>query len=340
MSKLEHNVDLSRYNSFGFAARAENFVRVESLVQLQDAVVLARQNRWPMLVLGGGSNLVLRERVPGLVIQMGIVGRQTQPVGRDEVLVTLGAGEIWHPSLIWMLDQGYYGLENLALIPGTVGAAPMQNIGAYGVELEQGFNSLQALDTETGVLRRFSREECRFGYRDSYFKSAAPGRYIIVDVSFSLSLQPRPVLSYQVLVDELQARGIDQPHPRDLFEVVCDIRRSKLPDPVAVGNAGSFFKNPLISETHYADLQRQYPALVAYPAGKDYKLAAGWLIEQCGWKGHTRGSVGVYARQALVLVNLGTGTASELMLLADEIVQSVEARFGVTLEMEPRLYPA
>jgi UDP-N-acetylmuramate dehydrogenase len=337
---LKHDVDLGQYNSFGFAARAESFVRVESLVQLQEAVALARQNRWPMLVLGGGSNLVLREQIPGLVIQMGIGGRKAEQVGKDEVLVTLGAGESWHRSLIWMLDQGYYGLENLALIPGTVGAAPMQNIGAYGVELEQNFESLQALDTETGEVRHFDREACRFGYRDSYFKSGAPGRYIILEVCFRLSQRPQPVLGYQVLVDELQARGVAQPHPRDLFEVVCAIRRSKLPDPAEVGNAGSFFKNPLVSRAQYQKLLQQYPALVAYPAGEDFKLAAGWLIDQCGWKGEARGTVGVYGLQALVLVNLGAGTAVELMRLADDIVASVEARFGVTLEMEPRLYPA
>jgi UDP-N-acetylmuramate dehydrogenase len=340
MDSLVHNQDLRRHNSFGFAACAENFVRVETLEQLRNAVAQAQHNGWPVLVLGGGSNLVLRERIPGLVIQMAIGGRRAEPAADNEVLVTLGAGEIWHQSLDWMLDQGYYGLENLALIPGTVGAAPMQNIGAYGVELEQGFESLQALDTHNGALRVFSREECCFGYRDSRFKSIEPGRYIIIDVSFRLSLQPRPQLRYQALVDELQAQGITDPQPRDVFRVVCGIRRAKLPDPAEVGNAGSFFKNPLVSGARYHELMQQFPGLVAYPAGEDYKLAAGWLIEQCGWKGRVRGAVGVYERQALVLVNLGAGTASELVLLAGEIVQSVAARFGVELEMEPRLYPA
>nr|WP_082708700.1 UDP-N-acetylmuramate dehydrogenase [Marinobacterium profundum] len=340
MDNLVHNQDLRQHNSFGFAASAENFVRVETLEQLQAAVAQAGDNGWPVLVLGGGSNLVLRERIPGLVIQMAIGGRRAEPVGDDEVRVTLGAGEIWHQSLDWMLDQGYFGLENLALIPGTVGAAPMQNIGAYGVELEQGFDSLRALDIHTGELRVFSREDCCFGYRDSRFKSIEPGRYIIIDVTFRLSLQPRPLLRYQALVDELQARGIADPQPRDVFRVVCDIRRAKLPDPADIGNAGSFFKNPLVSRAHYDELAQQFPRLVAYPAGEGYKLAAGWLIEQCGWKGRAQGAVGVYERQALVLVNLGAGTATELMLLAGEIVQSVVERFGVELEMEPRLYPA
>lgn len=337
---LQHDVNLSRHNSFGFAARAENCVRVESLAQLRESVVMARENDWPVLVLGGGSNLVLREKIPGLVIQIAIGGRRAESVGKDEVRVSLGAGEVWHQSLEWMLDQGYYGLENLALIPGTVGAAPMQNIGAYGVELEQCFESLKALDTESGELRCFDREACRFGYRDSYFKSVEPGKYIIVEVSFRLSKRPRPVLGYQALVDELQARGVVNPHPKEVFDAVCAIRRSKLPDPAEVGNAGSFFKNPLVSRGQYQALLQQYPALVGYPAGEDYKLAAGWLIDQCGFRGETRGAVGVYERQALVLVNLGAGTAVQLIRLADDIVASVEARFGVTLEMEPRLYPA
>ncbi|MCP8687391.1 UDP-N-acetylmuramate dehydrogenase [Marinobacterium sedimentorum] len=340
MDSLVHNQDLRRHNSFGFAACAANFMRVETLEQLQGAVAQARHNSWPVLVLGGGSNLVLREQIPGLVIQMAIGGRRVESVSEDKVRVTLGAGEIWHQSLEWMLEQGYYGLENLALIPGTVGAAPIQNIGAYGVELEQRFDSLLALDTDSGDLRRFNRDDCRFGYRDSCFKSHEPGRYVILEVSFALSLIPNLVLRYQALADELKARGIEQPQPSDVFDVVCAIRQQKLPDPAELGNAGSFFKNPLVSADRYRDLLQQFPNLVAYPADDAYKLAAGWLIEQCGWKGRCIGAVGVYSRQALVLVNQGSGTATELMLLAGQVVDSVQLRFGVVLEMEPRLYPA
>jgi UDP-N-acetylmuramate dehydrogenase len=337
---LQRDVDLQDRNSFGFNAQAEYFVRVESLDSLRQAVELARARAWPVLILGGGSNLVLRERVPGLVIQIAIRGRCAVPEGAGAVRVTLGAGENWHLGVAWMLEQGYYGLENLALIPGTVGAAPIQNIGAYGVELEQRFDSLLALDTQTGDLRRFNRDDCRFGYRDSCFKSHEPGRYIILEVSFALSLTPNLVVRYQALADALKARGIEQPQPSDVFDVVCAIRQQKLPDPARLGNAGSFFKNPLVSADQYRALRQQFPNLVAYPADAAYKLAAGWLIEQCGWKGRCIGAVGVYSRQALVLVNLGSGTATELMLLAGQVVDSVQLRFGVVLEMEPRLYPA
>lgn len=338
---LERDVDLQACNSFGFPARAEYFMRVDSLDKLKRAVALAKARSWPLLILGGGSNLVLRERIPGLVVHMAMRGRHAAPDGTDEVLVTLAAGELWHQSVAWTLDEGYFGLENLALIPGTVGAAPMQNIGAYGVELEQRFESLQALDIETGRVRRFDRAQCQFGYRDSRFKSQEPGRYIILEVSFRLTRVPSLVLRYQALADELRELGIENPAPADVFKAVCDIRQSKLPDPAVIGNAGSFFKNPLVSAAHYHDLLQQFPALVAYPAGEDaYKLAAGWLIDQCGWKGRHLGDVGVYARQALVLVNLGRGTATELMALAGQVVASVQTRFGVELEMEPRLYPS
>lgn len=336
---LRRDVDLSRLNSFGFAARAEWFLRAESLETLQQAVALARQEGWPLLILGGGSNLVLRESVPGLVVQVALKGHQVALDG-ERVLVSVAAGERWHETVCWTLQQGYYGLENLALIPGTVGAAPMQNIGAYGVELEERFHALRALDTETGSVRTFDREACCFGYRDSLFKSATPGRYVILEVTLALSTRPEPVLRYRALADALAARGQEDAGPADIFAAVCDIRRSKLPDPAEIGNAGSFFKNPVVPAAQFAALKNLFPELVAFPAGDDVKLAAGWLIDQCGWKGRRQGPVGVYDKQALVLVNTGGGTASDLLRLADDVRASVRARFGVELEMEPRLYPA
>ncbi|NVK42856.1 MAG: UDP-N-acetylmuramate dehydrogenase [Oceanospirillaceae bacterium] len=339
LPQLQRDVDLRAFNTFGFSARAERFLRVESLESLQQAVALARGQGWPLLVLGGGSNLVLRERLPGLVVQIALKGRSVHIDG-ETVLATVAAGENWHETVAWSLGQGYYGLENLALIPGTVGAAPMQNIGAYGVELEERFHSLKALDTETGAIRHFTREACAFGYRDSLFKSAQPGRYIILEVTFALSRAALPVLRYRALVDELEQHGIASPTPLDVFEAVCRIRRSKLPDPSEVGNAGSFFKNPVVAADRYRALHEAFPDIVAYPAGDAYKLAAGWLIDRCGWKGRSLGPVGVYRNQALVLVNGGGGTASDLLALADAVRASVLERFGVELEMEPRIYPA
>ncbi|GGO85441.1 UDP-N-acetylenolpyruvoylglucosamine reductase [Marinobacterium nitratireducens] len=336
---VQQDVDLRALNTFGFAARAERFVRAQSLDMLQQAVVLARTEGWPLLLLGGGSNLVLRERIPGLVVQVALKGRAVRVEG-DSVLATVAAGESWHDTVAWSLQQGYFGLENLALIPGTVGAAPMQNIGAYGVELEERFHELRALDIETGEICRFSRADCAFGYRDSLFKSRQPGRYVILDVTFALSCRPEPVLRYRALAEELQRRGIEQPTPQDVFDAVCSVRRSKLPDPALIGNAGSFFKNPVVTAAQYRSLRTAFPDLVAFEAGQDYKLAAGWLIDRCGWKGHRQGAVGVYPHQALVLVNEGEGCASELLRLADAITDSVRERFGVELEMEPRVYPA
>ncbi|MFC6672793.1 UDP-N-acetylmuramate dehydrogenase [Marinobacterium aestuariivivens] len=337
---LQRDFDLCALNSFGFPSRAEYFLRVETLDQLRQAVALARKQGWPMLMLGGGSNLVLREHIPGLVIQMALKGRQVASPEAGTVLVSAAAGENWHETVVWTLQQGCYGLENLALIPGTVGAAPMQNIGAYGVELEERFDSLLALDTESGDIRRFDRDDCRFGYRDSLFKSVAPGRYIILEVTFALSQRPCPVLRYQALADALALRGLTAPDPEQVFEAICEIRRRKLPDPAVVGNAGSFFKNPLVSSAQCEALRERFPGLVAFAAGDGCKLAAGWLIDQCGWKGRRLGQVGVYHQQALVLVNEGGGTAAELLQLSDRIRGSVRERFGVELEMEPRLYPA
>jgi len=329
--------DLRLLNTFGISEYAERLVTVENDVQLREALGLARQQDWPVTLLGGGSNMVLAGPVPGLTIAMRSRGRRVVERTADNVLIEGEAGENWHQLVGWSLDHGFHGLENLSLIPGTLGAAPVQNIGAYGVELCDVFDSLDALDRHTGEVCRLDRAACRFAYRDSLFKQQ-PGRFVILRVRLRLATRPQPRLGYAPLAAAWQALGLQRPDSRVISELVCRIRRSKLPDPAQLGNAGSFFKNPLVSVERATALLAAWPGMPHYPQDDgSIKLAAGWLIEQAGWKGHCRGSVGVHCEQALVLVNFGGARGAEVMALAGDIQQDVVRRFGVTLEMEPQL---
>ncbi|HJE29728.1 MAG TPA: UDP-N-acetylmuramate dehydrogenase, partial [Pseudomonas nitrititolerans] len=272
-----------------------------------------------------------------LVIAMRGRGRRVLSREPGSVVIEGEAGENWHQLVNWSLDHGFHGLENLSLIPGTLGAAPMQNIGAYGVELCDVFDSLDALDRTTGEVCRFDRETCRFAYRDSLFKQQA-GRFVILRVRLRLSTQPVPRLDYAPLAAAWAATGLSRPDSRVISQLVCQIRRSKLPDPAQLGNAGSFFKNPLLQADQAAALLATWPAVPHYPqTDGSVKLAAGWLIEQAGWKGHCRDRVGVHREQALVLVNLGGARGADVMALAGDIQRDVQAKFGVQLEMEPQL---
>ncbi|KAA0875343.1 UDP-N-acetylmuramate dehydrogenase [Nitrincola tapanii] len=336
---IQEGVDLSALNTLGFAAQAERFVRVDKVEELPQLHSYLQAHPQPVLLLGGGSNLVLGEHIPGLVVQMAIQGWELLSEAEDEIIqLRVMAGESWHSSVEKSLQQGLYGLENLALIPGTVGAAPIQNIGAYGVELKDRVHSIQAFDRDTGDWCDLTPADCAFAYRESRFKSLEPGRYWIWAVTFTLSRRPCVDLSYQALA---QACGSQSPTPWQVFEAVCRLRRAKLPDPKVLGNVGSFFKNPLVSASQYERLLRQFPDLVAYaePSG-GYKLAAGWLIDACGWKGKRREQVGVHTEQALVLVHYGQARREELLALAAEIQKDVLMRFGVELEQEPLNYPA
>jgi len=335
---IQANKNLSCYNSFGFAAVADHFVSVSNIDELKMALAFAKESELPWLVIGGGSNLIVASHVPGLVIHMAFRGITSISEGSSQ-LVSIAAGENWHQLVEHCVTQGWGGIENLALIPGTAGAAPMQNIGAYGTELADVFDSLTALDTQTGGLRTFDREQCCFGYRDSYFKSVEPGRFIIVEIKLRLIRDSQPDVSYGALAAELEKKAIKSPSIQDIFTAVCDIRRSKLPDPADIGNAGSFFKNPVVSEQQFDQLSQQFPNIVSFPVADGRKLAAGWLIDQCGLKGLREGNVGVYAKQALVLVNHGEGNAEELLVLADKVADTVKGRFGVMLEIEPRQIP-
>lgn len=291
----------------------------------------------PLLVLGGGSNIVLQDDFPGLVLHMQNHGFKVLKTGQASVRIEVQAGQIWHELVEQCCQLGYHGLENLALIPGNVGAAPIQNIGAYGVELKDSFISLKAFNLAANDFEVLNAEQCQFGYRESVFKQVGQPARVICSVVLELSLQPQLNLSYPGLQQAL-AR-FEQPSPKQLFDAVCELRRSKLPDPAELANVGSFFKNPVIDAAQLAQLQQQYPAVVNYPAANGcYKIAAGWLIDQAGWKGKRQGGVGVHQHQALVLVNFNAGSGSEILQLAKMIQQDIYAKFSISLEIEPRVY--
>ncbi|WP_367351521.1 UDP-N-acetylmuramate dehydrogenase [Achromobacter animicus] len=326
--------DLTRLNTLGLASRADAFVALRDPAQLPALSALA-QAAPSLLVLGGGSNVVLPERVPGVVARVAFEGVRLLEARPDAWIVEAAGGESWHGFVAACVAQGWDGLENLALIPGTVGASPVQNIGAYGVELQERFHSLTAWDVREARFVEMRAAQCRFSYRDSTFKHDEPGRWIIVSVRFALPRPWRPVLEYPDL--QRHARLADgAPSARDVFEAVCEIRRAKLPDPAVTGNAGSFFKNPIVPAAQREALAARFPGLVSYPQPDGrYKLAAGWLIDQCGWKGKALGAAGVHDRQALVLINRGGATAEDIMGLARAVQDAVADRYGVRLEPEP-----
>jgi UDP-N-acetylmuramate dehydrogenase len=331
---LQRDYSLQPYNTFGIDAKTQSFLPIHSVDDL-----LAVRNHpeiavLPRLILGGGSNVLLTRDYPGIVLHM--QNRGMAIVDEDETFtyVNAAAGESWHEFVMWTIDQGLGGLENMALIPGTVGAAPIQNIGAYGLELKDHFHQLQYLDMVTGQLHRLDKAACAFAYRDSIFKHALKSRAVIVDVTFALPKVWQANSQYGDVAAELSA--VIDPQPLDVARAIMAIRSRKLPNPAVIGNAGSFFKNPIISAEQFSALQHTFPNLVSYPqADGRYKLAAGWLIDQCGWRGRTLGAAGVYDKQALVLVNLGQATGHDIVQLSDAIRADVHQRFHVWLEPEP-----
>ncbi|NIL17206.1 UDP-N-acetylmuramate dehydrogenase [Pseudomonas sp. AN3A02] len=336
--QVQAQVSLKPFNSFGIDVRARLFAEARNDADVREALACAAKQQLPLLVIGGGSNLLLTQDIDALVLRMASQGIRVVQDDGVQVVVEAEAGEAWHPFVLWTLAQGFSGLENLSLIPGTVGAAPMQNIGAYGVEIKDVFAGLTALDRQTGELRDFSLAECDFAYRDSLFKHEV-GRWLILRVRFALSRAVHLKLEYGPVQQRLTELGITQATPSDVSRAICSIRSEKLPDPAVLGNAGSFFKNPLVSQALAAELQLQYPDLVAYPqADGQMKLAAGWLIDKAGWKGFRDGDAGVHRLQALVLVNYGAATGQDIAGLALRIQQDIEKRFQVVLEMEPNRY--
>ncbi len=337
---VEKNVPLQPFNTLHVVAKALSLIRIRCEADVRSAVAATAGGLLPAFILGGGSNIVLTGDVKVPVLKVEIMGRRLLQETSKAVIVEAGAGENWSDFVTWTLQQGCPGLENLALIPGTVGAAPVQNIGAYGVELQDRFDSLDAIDLRTGDLLTLDAAQCGFGYRDSVFKHVSAmglaGRVLITRVRFCL---PKPwvaVLGYADLERKLAVSGDGAPSAWQIHEWICEIRRAKLPDPAVLGNAGSFFKNPTVTSEQCADIIARDPGIVHYPlVDGSCKLAAGWLIDACGWRGKTVGQAGVYEKQALVLVNRGGATGGELMTLARAIQTSVYERFGIMLEPEP-----
>jgi UDP-N-acetylmuramate dehydrogenase len=324
------DTDLSGYNTLRLHSVAERMVVLRDVAQFHD-----EHEAWPrpLHILGGGSNLVPGERVGGTVVKVALAGRALLAEDADAWYVAAAAGENWHDFVQWTLAQGWPGLENLSLIPGTVGAAPIQNIGAYGIELKDRFHALTALSLEDGSVCVFTAEQCRFGYRDSVFKQEQAGRWLIIEVLFRLPKDWLPVLDYSELGREFAGQ---MPTPPEVASAVTRIRQCKLPDPAEIGNAGSFFHNPIVAAEQADALKARYPALPCYgQADGRTKLAAGWLIEQAGWKGRSLGPVGMYEKQALVLVNHGGATAHDVRALMLAVQHDVEERFGVPLQPEP-----
>lgn len=359
------NAELTSLTTFGVAARAQWLCTIGQEDELPVALQQADDKDLPVTVLGGGSNMLLLADIPGLVLHMQLMGirHQPDPDNKDSVLVSAAAGENWHQLVEYCLHKGWHGLENLALIPGSVGAAPVQNIGAYGVELADVLVSVRYFDTQSVQVITLARDDCKFAYRDSIFKQDLKQQAIILSVTLRLSRVPRTLVTYPALLQHLYQHPSQHPSqlqsqhpsqrltqhpsadasmsPQQVFAAVCDIRRSKLPDPALIGNAGSFFRNPIISADAYAALQSRWPDIPAFAAaGTDMKVPAAWLIDQAGWKGVRRGAVGVHDKQALVLVNHGGGNGQQVLALAREIVSSVEQTFGVRLQAEVCLVPA
>ena len=341
---VEQNVSLAAHNSFGIVAKARALVRVRSEDDVLALLADPQLHDQPKFVLGGGSNIVITGDVKPLVLKVEVMGKRVVSDGPRATIVEAGAGENWHEFVTWTLEQGLPGLENLALIPGTVGGTPVQNVGAYGVELQDRFESLDAIGLHTGEQFTLDAAQCAFRYRDSIFKHAPAkegdlglaGRALILRVRYNLPKPWKPVLGYVDLQRKIHETGITNPTPRQVYDWVCAIRANKLPDPRVLGNAGSFFKNPTVTPEQCQDIIAREPNIVHYPMPDGtVKLAAGWLIDACGWKGKSVGKAGVYEKQALVLVNRGGATGGEVVTLARAIQTSVYERFGIRLEPEP-----
>lgn len=333
---IRENISLKSFNTFGIDVRAQYFAPFVSVNELSECI--GNNPRKPLLILGGGSNILFTKDVEGLVLKNEIKGIDKVKEDEQYIYVRAGAGENWHQFVLHCIQNNWAGVENLSLIPGNVGASPMQNIGAYGVEVKDVFHELKAWHLQEKCNYTFSLKDCEFGYRESVFKRKYKGQFVITSVCFKLRKQPVFNTSYGAIEQELQAMGIKELTIKAISDAVIRIRSSKLPNPAEIGNAGSFFKNPTIARENYESLKQRFPGIVGYdnPDGS-VKLAAGWLIEQCNWKGFREGDAGVHAKQALVLVNYGNATGEQLYDLSSRIVESVNEKFGVALEREVNL---
>lgn len=332
---IQQNVSLKPYNTFGIDVRAKEFVVVNTMEELCILCAAFNLSDRKLLVLGGGSNVLLTSDFDGMVIKNNLKGITIEQEDEGHVWVKSMAGEVWHDFVMYCIDHQFAGIENLSLIPGCVGAAPMQNIGAYGVEIKDTFFALQAVEITSGEVVTFLNSDCKFGYRESVFKQEAKGKYIIASVTFRLDKKPKFNVTYGAIQQTLAKKGVQELSIKAISDAVIEIRTSKLPDPKVLGNAGSFFKNPEIENEKFNALKQQFPELVGYPVGSNHtKLAAGWLIEQCGWKGKVVGNTGSHKDQALVLVNYGNASGHEIWQLAMDIQKSVYDKFGVHIQPE------
>ena len=331
---IRKDISLKKYNTFGIDAKAKFFCEINSIADLKKA--LALQGYPTLFVLGGGSNMLITKDLENLVLHINLKGIEVISENKDEAIIKVSAGENWHNMVLWTLDHDYGGLENLSLIPGNTGTAPIQNIGAYGVELKDTFVSCDAMEIATQELKTFTKEECQFGYRDSYFKNEGLGKYIITSVSFKLTKRNHKLnVDYGAIVSELQNSGITNPSIKDVSNAVIAIRKSKLPDPKELGNSGSFFKNPVVDKQQFDNFTKMNPTAPFYKVTEnEFKIPAGWLIEQCGYKGKRFGDAGVHKNQALVLVNYGDASGAEIIDLAENIIDSVLKRFGIVISPE------
>ncbi|HEX6982538.1 MAG TPA: UDP-N-acetylmuramate dehydrogenase [Balneolaceae bacterium] len=332
---VKPDVDLQPYNTLHISAKARRFAAVKTTAQLKEILCHPQTKNHPLLVLGGGSNILFSDDFDGLVLHVEIGGKEVIKETGKHIWLKIGAGENWHQTVRYCVEKGWGGVENLSLIPGTVGAAPIQNIGAYGVELTNVFDRLEAIEIDTGETKIFKKEECRFGYRDSIFKNELKGKYVVTKVVLKLSKQPEVNTSYGAIQSELEKRGITDPSIMDISDIIIDIRNSKLPNPDELGNAGSFFKNPVVDKSVFDRIKGEYSKVPGYSMsdGK-IKVPAGWLIELAGWKGKVVGNTGTYKQQALVIVNHGGATGKEILQLAESIQESVKKKFGIELMPE------
>ena len=332
---IEENFSLKPCNTFGLDVIANMKASIEHPDDLGELYRSDRYKTIKKMVLGGGSNVLFTRNFLGMVLKMEIKGVDVLEEGDESILVSFGAGESWHQCVMWAVENGYGGIENLSLIPGTIGAAPMQNIGAYGVELKEVFHSLEAYEIKTGKIVRFYNEDCKFGYRYSVFKGAQRDKYIITRVNLRLSKKPDFNISYGAIKETLESMGVEELTLKAVSQAVINIRQSKLPDPAQIGNAGSFFKNPVVDNGYFDSLRAAFEDIPGYRLDEEFtKVPAAWLIDQCGWKGKRLGNVGVHDKQALVLVNHGGGKGREIVSLSKDIQKSVQGTFGIQLDTE------
>ncbi len=336
---IKNNINLKPYNTFGIDVKSKHFASFSDVKSLQQLLKFEAVQKTPKLVIGGGSNILLTKNFEGIVLKNEIKGITITKENQQDVLITAGAGVVWHDLVMFAIEHNFGGIENLSLIPGSVGAAPMQNIGAYGVEIKDVFFELHALNIKTLEEVRFTKKRCQFGYRESIFKRQFKHQFIITSVTLKLSKKPKVNTSYGAIQTELKNMGITQPTIKNVSDAVIKIRQSKLPDPKKIGNSGSFFKNPVVSKKQFENLQATYPNIAHYPiSNNEIKLAAGWLIDNAGWKGKTfegkTGKYGVHKNQALVLVNYGGASGKELLELSNQIIDDVKQKYNIELERE------